>query len=119
VLIHVAELARSLDMSTGRSGKVVPDEEMKLYAVSLWVLGLFVLCITGTAMSSAAAGASEHWQENLVYGFGGGIPLFVATTLGWMIGYVVTRDMKKALWTWTAIIVVALSFLGVTLRLLP
>ena len=106
-------------MSTGRSGKLVPDEEMKLYAVSLWVLGLFVLCITGTALSSAAAGASEHWQENLIYGFGGGIPLFVATTLGWMIGYLVTRDMKKALWTWTAIIVVALSFLGVALRLLP
>jgi hypothetical protein len=100
-------------VSIDRSSEVVPNEEMRPYAVTLWVLGLFVLCVTWTAMMSAAAGASERWQENLVYGFGGGIPLFLATTLGWMVGYLVTRDMTKALWTWTALLFVAFVFLGI------
>lgn len=113
--IHIAELALSVDVSSDRASEVGPDEEMKPYAVTLWVLGLFVLCVTGTATMSAAALAPAHWQENLVYGFGGGIPLFLATTLGWLVGYLVTRDMKKALWTWTALILVAFSFLGIGL----
>ena len=64
-------------------------------------------------MMFAAAGASEHWQEQIIYGLGGGIPLFLATTLGWIVGYVVTRNMKKALWTWTALILVASALLAI------
>jgi hypothetical protein len=112
MLVHVAELARSVDVSIDRSSGAVADEEIRPSAITLWVLGLFVLCVTCTAVLSAAAGASEHWLENLVYGLGGGIPLFLATTVGWMVGYLVTRDMKKALWTWTALIL-AFSFLAI------
>jgi hypothetical protein len=113
VLIHVVELARSVDVSIDRSSEVVADEDMRPYAITLWVLGLFVLCVTCTAMMFAAAGASEHWQEHIIYGLGGGIPLFLATTLGWIVGYLVTRNMKKALWTWTALILVASALLAI------
>lgn len=80
---------------------------------ALWILGLFVACICwGGMMNSAISG--DHRAVAFVgggLGFGGSV--FLITAVGAVIVLAITRSIRAALRTWTALIVVGIAVLGI------
>lgn len=81
---------------------------------ALWVVGLLGGCIAwALAMSTAMYGVSTSFVENAGVAIGMSLPLFLVTGVGAGVAYAVTRNHRKALWTWTILVLVGMVVLGI------
>ena len=81
---------------------------------ALWIIGLLVGCIGWAfAIFTATYGFSSSFVETAGVAVGMSIPLCLVTGGGGVIAYAATRKRRKALWTWTSLILLAMAALGI------
>ena len=77
---------------------------------AFWVVGLLGGCIAwALLMSTYMDGVSTSFVENAGLAIGMRLPLFLVTGVGAGAAYAATRNHRKALWTWTILILVGMT----------
>ncbi len=80
----------------------------------LWIVGLLVGTLLWAMLMGTAMGfASTSGLENFGLYIGMGAPVFGGTGIISGIVYLVVKDANKALWTWTILLLLGFTILGI------